>query len=259
MNENIKEIQDILKDIEYGYLNSNKKNIFNFNHKEKTHAFTTIYKLQTEEELLKSKCGICWDQVELQRKLLNERNIENETYFICIYNDKALPAHTFITYKLNNKYYWFEHAWEKYNDIHEYNTKEEMLLDIKDKFIKDHPKTKDTKYTFIYKYNKPNKQFTVNEYYKYIETQTLIKLNKEEYYFIALNKDFKENNKNEYIYLYKDIETLQKSLKNTSNDYKIYKININDEELLKNTKDIIEKNNLIKIKLINNDITKYIK
>ena len=91
------------------------------------------YKLQSPKDILKSKKGICWDQVELERYYL-KNNETIKTYFIVNYDDD-MKTHTFLTYKENDKYYWLEHAWEKYSGIHEYKEEIEMLKDIKEKYI----------------------------------------------------------------------------------------------------------------------------
>ena len=73
--ENIQNIMDIMEQIEYGFLDNNGNNIF--------------------------------DDLELERKLFEESNIKNETYFIYIDDKNYLPSHTFLVYYVDNKVYWF--------------------------------------------------------------------------------------------------------------------------------------------------------
>lgn len=163
----IKEIMNTMETIEYGFKDINGNNIID------SKSFNKEYYLQTPNELLESKYGICWDQVELERYLFNKYNINNKTYFIFLKNNTTIPSHTFLTYQDNNKYYWFEHSWNKYKGIHEYNSIKELLNDINIKFIQEYGNYK----TYIYEYNKPNYHITCNEFYKYIETQKYIDIN----------------------------------------------------------------------------------
>lgn len=189
MQQKVKEIMDLLDTIEYGFKDSNNKNIFETNKTKWDKEFNDFYYLQTPEELLKSKCGVCWDQVELERKLFNKENIEIATFFICTYDNDNLPSHTFLTYKYNDKYYWFEHSWAMYKGIHEYNNILELLKDVKAKHLKEHNYVANEAYTFIYKYNSPKFHIGCNEFYSFIETQELIKVNDPLYFYHLVNKD----------------------------------------------------------------------
>ena len=81
MNKVINKIMSIMDNIEYGFKDELGNNIKDTNpQKWEKDFFNTIYYLQTPEELLKSKCGVCWDQVELERKLFQENNIKFKTY-----------------------------------------------------------------------------------------------------------------------------------------------------------------------------------
>ena len=146
---------DKLNSIEYGFKDKNGNNLINSERWDK--EFYKFYFLLSPEELLSSKCGVCWDQVELERKLFNDANIDCDTYFIYIDDNENLPSHTFLTFQLNDKYYWFEHSWYDMKGIHEYNNIETLLNDVKIKFIESRKNEIDSslKYdTYIYKYNK---------------------------------------------------------------------------------------------------------
>lgn len=164
-----------MENIEYGFKDEFGNNIIN-NIEKWDNEFNSFYYLQTPNELLKSKCGVCWDQVELERKLFQESNIDTKTYFIYIIENDMLPSHTFLTYKLDNKYYWFEHSWNKYKGIYEYNSLKELLLDVTKKFRNDHKEVKCNSPLYIYEYSKPKDHIKCNDFYKYIETQIKIEI-----------------------------------------------------------------------------------
>ena len=173
----ILEIMDELRNIEYGFKDKNGANLINSESWDKN--FYNFYYLLSPEELLHSKCGVCWDQVELERKLFNDANINCDTYFIYIDDNENLPSHTFLIFQLNNKYYWLEHSWYDMKGIHEYNNIKALLNDVKNKFIdsrKNEINSNLNYETFIYKYNKPKYHISCDEFYSYIKTQERINI-----------------------------------------------------------------------------------
>lgn len=230
INLKINEIMNLMNSIEYGFKDKNGKNIINTDSQKWDNEFDKFYYLQTPDELLKSKCGVCWDQVELERKLFEDNNIKIKTYFIYIVENDMLPSHTFLTYENNNKYYWFEHSWGTYKGIHEYGNKLELLLDVKKKFINEHNYVSENSFLYIYEYQKPKEHITCNEFYKYIETQKLIKTNKPLYFYHLINKDADMTNgiiSLEYMYNNKMFELFDKNVckykDRILNDWKIEK------------------------------------
>lgn len=178
-----------MNSIEYGFKDEFGNNIINFNPQKWDEDFYKFYYLQEPDELLKSKCGVCWDQVELERKLFLDNDIKVKTYFIYIVDEDMLPSHTFLTYEWNSKFYWFEHSWNTYRGIHEYDTELELLLDVKEKFRRDHDYVRYDSFLFIYEYNKPKRHITCSEFYKYIETEKLIKTNDPLYFYHLVDKN----------------------------------------------------------------------
>lgn len=174
--KNVNEIMDLMNEIEYGFKDEKGINIINSDLQKWDNEFTEFYYLQTPDELLKSKCGVCWDQVELERKLFLDNKIKFKTYFIFIVDKDMLPSHTFLTYEMNNKHYWFEHSWGRYKGIFEYENEKELLLDVKEKFKKDNNYVSEDSLLYIYEYKKPKDHITCDEFYKYIESQKLIEI-----------------------------------------------------------------------------------
>ena len=171
------EIMKIMDTIEYGFLDNSSNDIFK--DKDVEQVFNKIYYLMSPEELLIKKKGVCWDQVELERKLFTNNSIKNKTYFIYADNHDTLPSHTFLIFQLNNKYYWFEHSWYDMKGIHEYNNIKALLNDVKNKFIdsiKNEINSNLNYETFIYKYNKPKYHISCDEFYSYIKTQERINI-----------------------------------------------------------------------------------
>ena len=166
----MKDIMKLMDEIEYGWVDKDgKKHI-------KLQGFADNYRLQSPEELIKSKLGVCWDQVELERYYFKQEGIDIKSYFIVHYDGKKCPCHTFMAYEDNNKFYWFEHAWEKHRGIKEFNSINDLLNEVKEKFIDLELKdgyVEDN--LFIYNYPKPKEHIDVVEFYKNAEKGISVK------------------------------------------------------------------------------------
>ena len=234
--DNIQKIMDIMEQIEYGFLDNNGNNICD--NVDLEYTFNKVYYIMSPEELLNKKIGVCWDQVELERKLFEESNIKNETYFIYIDDKNNLPSHTFLVYYVDNKVYWFEHSWFDEKGIHEYKNLNDLLNDVEIKFIKSRenevPKGLDVR---IYKYNKPNYNISCNEFYNYIftqkkifnfkiETATINDLERIKYYKLKTIVEYAKSLSEEEMtkidnYIYESVPTLIKEYKNIIYNKKI--------------------------------------
>lgn len=160
-----KEILKLMNNINYGYIDKQKKI-----HEEIDEFFSDNYILQSPKELEKNKYGVCWDQVELERHYFEKYNFNIKTYFIVYYDNDKCPTHTFLVYEKNNKYYWFEHSWNRFRGIYEYGNLDKLLLDVKNKYIKyelENNYNKDN--LIIYEYTKPEYNIGVLEFYKHCE------------------------------------------------------------------------------------------
>lgn len=170
MNEN--EVMDLMSKINYGWVDKNRvKHINDFD------DYSELYILQSPNEIINSQIGVCWDQVELERYYFKNVNNLIKTFFIVHYDNDKCPTHTFLIYKKNNKYYWFEHSWEKFRGIHKYDSLIDLLNDIKDKFICYELHNVYNKNNLkIYEYVKPKYNISVQEFYKHCENGKLIDL-----------------------------------------------------------------------------------
>lgn len=155
------EIENKMKEITYGWVDVNGNK-----HIDVDETYATLYRLQAPEYLLISKCGVCWDQVELERYYFSFSDYEFKTYIIVYFKDNTYPSHTFLIYKNMNKYCWLENAYQKYIGIHEYSSLNEALTDVKEKFILDLKAPFDPDYLRIYEYEKPNYDITPDEFFK---------------------------------------------------------------------------------------------
>ena len=127
-------IKDKLANIRLGYRDKEDNKYVGFNP-----DFKETFYLQSPKQLLESKIGTCFDQVELERELITRLGVDCRTYFISYPDDEYDYSHTFLIYKDSQKYYWVENAWEKYKGLHIYDSKEDLFDDVLEKFIKTIP------------------------------------------------------------------------------------------------------------------------
>lgn len=169
---NEKEIMNLMESINYGWLDKYAKI-----HVDDFESFSTDYILQSPKMVKTNKIGVCWDQVELERNYFKSSIFDIKTYFIVHYDNNNCPTHTFLTYKKNNKYYWFEHSWEKFKGIHEYNSLKNLLIDVKNKFIKYELNNIYTNNNLVlYEYKKPKYNISVQKFFKHCESSKKILL-----------------------------------------------------------------------------------
>lgn len=146
------------------------------------------YCLQTPEELLKSRIGICWDRTELHRCFFEKMTTYKiETYYL-FYDDHAgCPSHTILAFYKNNKVYWFEPMFTGkkcyYSGIHEYQNIQELLMDFINVFITNAVQNKWISENFdalnlkLYKYKKPKSHINGIQMRRHINQSKLININ----------------------------------------------------------------------------------
>lgn len=147
-------VKDKLDEIKLGYRDKAGNLYVGFKYN-----FKDIFYLQSPKQLMESKVGSCFDQVELERYLVNKLGVDCRTYFVMYPDDDMDYGHTFLVYKDSKFYYWLEHAWYKYRGVHVYNSKEELFNDVVLKFLDSIPDGSIRKVK-MYMYEKP--RFGIN-------------------------------------------------------------------------------------------------
>ena len=163
---------DLMKEIEYGWIDKdNKKHVL------VDETYSENYVLQSPKEIIKNKIGVCWDQVELERYYFKGNDWNIKSYFLVHYDGDNCPTHTFLTFEKNSKYYWFEHSWEMFRGIHEYESLDELLKDIRNKFIKyELNNCYISENLYLFKYKKPKYHISTQEFYSHCESGEYINL-----------------------------------------------------------------------------------
>lgn len=151
--------------IEYGYIDRAGKKHFDVDEQ-----FDKEYFLQSADEVARSRIGVCWDQVEYERKFFEKFGLPFETYFIVYYTEAECPSHTFLVFERDGKYFWFEHSWGQHQGIHAYDSKKKLLADVRQKFLDSHGlKEVNPKNLCLNVYKKPKSHLGCLDFYHYQE------------------------------------------------------------------------------------------
>lgn len=164
----------------YGWIDQNEKQ-----HNGINDALT--YSLQSPQELLNSKIGICWDMTELYRYYFkNMTSLKYETYYLFYDDNKGCPSHSILVFYNDNKVYWFEPMFKDdicyYSGIHEYQSILELLKDFKKTFIKNAILKNFISNNYndlnfhLYKYEQPNYHINGLEMRKHIDSSQKIEI-----------------------------------------------------------------------------------
>ena len=164
LNRTPEELLRWMNCISYGWYSYEDQSFHGTDDDDPTDYFYKYYRLQTPEELVRRQIGVCWDCTELEREWFEKHNYQFGVFYLEIDNRQECPSHTFLVYRENNRYYWFEHSWYDYRGIHGYVRLQDLLYDVITKhqkanrddrspviitLMKDKPKTNATCQEFI--------------------------------------------------------------------------------------------------------------
>lgn len=126
------------KNISYGYMRKDGTyHKGDLESKEEGYDFFKNYILQSPQELIKSKYGVCWDQAELQRFIFDKLNIKNYVIYM-IQNNSDYSTHSYSIIERDNKLYWFENSWYNQRGFHgPFNSIKEIATLVHDNAIKE--------------------------------------------------------------------------------------------------------------------------
>lgn len=158
----INNIYEEHKDIKYAWRDKNGGI-----HDHLNDGYVCNFRMQTPEEILETKCGNCWETVELTRHLLKQNNISCKTYFFVIPMHRFY-CHSIIVAEFNEKFYWIENSFKQLKGVREYKTLDELFNDLLDNFHYI-VNSDDVKYNTIkiYEYKTPPKHIGCVKFYYY--------------------------------------------------------------------------------------------
>ena len=184
---NIKTPEELLsfmsKNINYGYLGKNKR-VYHYDDPNFNSDWYGQYILESSDELLNNLYGNCWDQVEFERDWFTRNGYKIETIYKMadLEYDNNYPTHSFLIYRDNDEWCWFENADYNNRGIHKFNSYDELLRYQHIKYI-DFLKTFNIKEDEINKiittsFDKPKKHCSAEEYLNHVIDSKLIIFNK---------------------------------------------------------------------------------
>lgn len=167
--------------INYGYLSIDGR-VYNYNDDEFFKNWYNKYVLQTTNQMLSTKVGTCWDQVEFARDWFLNHNYEIKTIYVMVelnYQNNY-PTHSFLIYKSNNRWNWFENSDVENRGIHSFNTIDNLIkyqLATYIKLLKTYDiKDSELKNIIIKEFKKPKENIKVDEYLNWVVSEKDIKI-----------------------------------------------------------------------------------
>jgi len=138
-----------------------------------------LWKHRTVEEILNDQISNCYESSYLVGEFFRQNKIKYQKYIVGRYDNISL-AHMFISYELNNKWYYFEHALNDFKGIFQYDSQMEMEQDIFSKFIYYDNNKIEQEINFDNYFLKPIDDLDItqgfDEYLKYFNTINTLKI-----------------------------------------------------------------------------------
>ena len=165
--------------INYGYLGKNGR-VYHYDDSDFNDDWFDEYILENSDDLAKNLYGNCWDQVEFERDWFIKNGYEVKTIYemVNLDYDNDYPSHSFLIYKDNDEWCWFENADFNNRGIHRYNSYDELLSDQYKKYL-EFLKTFNIKDDEIEKiivtdFDKPKEHISASEYLNHVIDSKLI-------------------------------------------------------------------------------------
>ena len=152
------EFAEFVFNIDYGYIDTKgEKHLGKFTNP------CENYHLQTSEELINSKVGLCFDNVELLREYFTIRGIQCESYYMEYRKNGIYESYAFMIYRKNNL--WYEcpdNTWAELVTPKGYFDKEVLIKELYEWFqnwvYKEYLRVDKTGF-YLNKYRKPTPVF----------------------------------------------------------------------------------------------------
>lgn len=126
------------KNITYGYLGKSGR-VYHWNDADFDDEWFDDYILQSEEDILRTLSGNCWDQIELERYWFVKNNYEIKTIYQMVkldYNNNY-PTHSFLIFRdKEGLWNWFENSDSENRGIHQFLSFDELLKYQYNKYLK---------------------------------------------------------------------------------------------------------------------------
>jgi hypothetical protein len=113
--------------IEYGWMDEDYKK-----REDLGNEFWNHYSMLLPHEVFKYKTGTCWDQTVFAKHVF-DKAFDYESHMVFIQQYKV-STHTFLVYKKDDEWYWFENAFAKHRGIHgPFDSIEDIVVEVFEK------------------------------------------------------------------------------------------------------------------------------
>lgn len=143
------------------------------------YAQKKLWKHRNVEEILNDQISNCYESSFLVGEFLKLLGINYQKYLMGRYDNLAL-AHMFITYEVDNKWYYFEHALRDFRGIYSYNSQSELETDVFNKYMyydnRELSENLDNNNYFIKRINDLNLNDNFDAYFEYFSDIDSLKI-----------------------------------------------------------------------------------
>ena len=163
----LKAIDAKMHNVDYGWLDVDGKKHTSMD------EYALKYRLQGPESLLASRLGVCWDQVELERKIaMEEPNVAVRALLLVYHGDENYPSHTVILLGVQGKVYYYEHAWGTHRGVWVFDNYSEAMQFVVSEWLHemDEKQKWDIDQLAVYEYAAVPNGLTPDEFYKHCES-----------------------------------------------------------------------------------------
>jgi len=184
------------ENINYGYLGKSGR-VYHYDDNDFNNKWFDDYMLESEEDILKTLYGNCWDQVELERYWFEKNGYEVKTIYQMVkldYNNNY-PTHSFLIFRdKEGGWNWFENSDFENRGIHKFDSIDELLKYQYNKyleFLRTFNISDDEINKIIFtEFTKPNSNISASDYLEFVINSTPI--------FIKEGSDKNERKQNKY-------------------------------------------------------------
>ena len=187
--ENIKTPYQLLEfmsnNINYGYLGKSGR-VYHYDDFDFDEKWYDEYVLESSADILKTLCGNCWDQVELERYWFRKNGYEFKTIYEMVRLDyeNDFPTHSFLIFKdEDNNWNWFENSDFENRGIHKFDSINKLLKYQYDKYLKLLKKfnisVSEIEKIIFTEFEEPKSNISASQYIEFVVNSTPISINKE--------------------------------------------------------------------------------
>lgn len=134
-----------------------------------------VYIVENHNDVLTNKFGNCWDQVEFERTWFLEHGYEVKTIFEMFMLDyvNPYPTHSFLIFKDQNKWCWFENSDAPNGGVHAYDSIEDLLNDQLNRYInfvkrEYHIKSDELSSLKVFSFSEPENHLSADAYLEHV-------------------------------------------------------------------------------------------